>query len=233
MGSTENFIFQLNIVIKNIIKTLEILTWFSVLSILILLGTLIFIWKNKGDEEAKTKMIYLVLTAFIFIAGYLLIYIEARYLGIILILILSMGMFLFETLYKNKLIQKNVLNILIIFLIVSFSVMPFQSLYENINVDKVLMDESTALNTEFNVHGNIASNNEWIYSMVLTYFLDSKYYGMVKPDENLTGLENELKSNNIDYYLVWGSTQTELPYPEITNGKFYLLKVYKLKNVSN
>jgi len=233
LGSTQDFIFQLNIIVKNIVKTLEILTGFSVLSLLILLGTLIFIWKNRGDKEAKNKMIYLTVTVFLFIAGYLLIYIDSRYLGIILILILIMGMCLFEALYRNKLIQKRVLNLLIIVLIVSFTAIPVQSLYENVNVNKISMEEGTALKTEFNVHGNIASNNEWIYSIVLSYFIESKYYGMIKPNENLTEIENELKTNNIDYYLVWGSNDTVLPYTEITNGKFYKLKVYKLKNVTN
>ena len=53
LSSLKNFIFELNIIWNNIIKTGYILLGFSVLSLLILAGTLIFILKYKKDEVSE------------------------------------------------------------------------------------------------------------------------------------------------------------------------------------
>ena len=231
--SYNNFLFEINLIIKNIIKTFNILMSFSLLSLIIIFGALIFLIKKDGDKESKNKLIYLLLTIFIFTAGYWLIFIEGRYLWMILILILLLGVFLLDVLFKNKYIPKKVRNILVLILLLSFIIMPLQSLYENVNVDKISYDESTSLKINYNIHGHIASNTEWAYSLVLSYFLNAQYYGQVRSGENQTELEKDLKNNNIDYYFVWGANQTDLPYKEITDGKFYHLKVYSLRNSTN
>ena len=108
--------------------------------------------------------------------------------------------------------------------------MPVTELNDNVNVDENIHNISYNLKYDYNVHGNLASKNEWVLSLVLTYYLDGKYYGQTKNDSNLNELETELKNNNIDYYLVWGkSNQTNLPYQEITGGKIDILKVYSYK----
>ncbi len=233
LGSSDNLQFEINLIIKNIVKTFSILMSFSLLSLIIIFGAIIFIIKNKDDKESTTKIIYLLLTIFIFVAGYSLIFVEGRYLWMVLILTLLLGVYLVEVSNKNKLIQSNVRKILILILVVSFLIMPFQSLYENINVDKVSYEESKTLKTDYNVHGNIASNTEWVYSSVLSYYLDTHYFGQVKQGENLSELEIDLKNSNINYYLVLGDNQTDIPYEEITGGKFYHLKVYKLMSGNN
>jgi hypothetical protein len=231
--SIHNFYYELNLIVKNIIKTIGIFINFSILSPLILFGALLFILRNKRDEESKIKLIYLLGTIFIFAAGYCLVFIEERYLWLMLILMLLTGVYLIEALLKNRVIEKETFNLLLIILIASFLVMPLISLHQNINVDKQSYQDSISLKNDYNVHGRIASNNEWIYTSVLSYFMETIFYGQTKQGEKLIELEKELKDNNIDYYFVWGVNQTDLPYKEITGGKFYHLKVYSLRNDTN
>jgi hypothetical protein len=231
LGSVKSLIFELNIIWNNIIKTSMKFLSFSIMSLIILLAALIFVLKYKKDEVSKRKLMYLLITIFIYSGGYCLIFVDTRYLWIISILIFLLGAYLFEVLFKNDLIKTKIRNILLLFLVISFLIMPLTELNDNVYVDKNVHDISYNLKYDYNVHGNLASENEWVLSLVLTYYLDGKYYGQTRNDSNLNELETELKNNNIDYYLVWGnSNKTNLPYPEITGGKFTILKVYSLKN---
>jgi hypothetical protein len=231
LGSIKSIIFELNIIWNNIIKTSTKFLSFSILSLFILLAALIFVLKYKKDEVSKRNLMYLLVTIFIYSGGYCLIFVDTRYLWVISILIFLLGVYLFEVLFKNGLIKSKIRNILLILLILSTFIMPVTELNDNINVDENIHNISYDLQYNYHVHGNLASKNEWVLSLILTYYLDGKYYGQTKNDSNLNELETELKNNNIDYYLVWGkSNQTDLPYQEITGGKIDILKVYYIKN---
>lgn len=235
LSSLKNFIFELNIIWNNIIKTGYILLGFSVLSLLILAGTLIFILKYKKDEVSRRKLLYLLITVVIYSGGYCLIFVESRYLLIISILILLMGIYLIEASYKNDLFNLNIRNLLLLFLILSFVILPISELDDSVNVGKTYHDLGYNIKYNYSVNGNVASNDQWYVSLILTYYLNDKYYGQTKKNISLNDLETELKSNNIDYYFEWGSSnQTDLPYKEITGGKLpYHLKIYSVKENSN
>jgi hypothetical protein len=231
IGSVKSFIFELNIVCKNIIKMGYILSSFSILSLLILVATFIFVIKNKKDEVSRRKLMYLLITIVIYSGGYCLIYVESRYLLIISILILLMGLYLIETFYKNGFFKKKIRNLLLIFLIISFLIMPINELNDSMNIAKTYHDIGYNLKDNYSIHGNIASNDQWYVSLILTYYLNDKYYGQTQKETSLNDLQTELKNNNIDYYFEWGSSnQTDLPYNEITGGKLpFHLKIYSVK----
>ncbi len=231
LDSIKSFIFEFNIIWNNIIKTGYILLEFSVLSLLILVVTMIFIFKYKKDKVSRRKLMYLLITILIYSGGYCLIYVESRYLLIISILILLMGLYLIETSYKNEFFNQNIKNLLLIFLIISFLIMPFNELNNNINVGKTYHDLGYDLKDNYSIHGNIASNDQWYVSLILAYYLNDKYYGQTQKETSLNDLKTELKNNNIDYYFEWGSSnQTDLPYNEITGGKLpFHLKIYSVK----
>jgi hypothetical protein len=61
--------------------------------------------------------------------------------------------------------------------------------------------------------------------------LNAHYYGVTKENESLSDLDMELMSKKIDYYLVWqnpDTNNTDLPYPEISNGEISFLRIYKI-----
>ena len=146
-----------------------------------------------------------------------------------------MGIYLIEASYKNDLFNLNIRNLLLLFLILSFVILPISELDDSVNVGKTYHDLGYNIKYNYSVNGNVASNDQWYVSLILTYYLNDKYYGQTKKNISLNDLETELKSNNIDYYFEWGSSnQTDLPYKEITGGKLpYHLKIYSVKENSN
>jgi len=81
---------------------------FQILSLLILVATLIFIFKYKKDEVSRRKLKYLMITMAIYSGGYCLFYVESRYLLIISVLILLMGVYIIEKFYKNGVFKPNI-----------------------------------------------------------------------------------------------------------------------------
>jgi hypothetical protein len=229
LESVKSFIFELNLIWNNLAKTVNIFLSFTFLSILILLTT-IFLIKSQKNDNPKKGLTYLIVTIFIYTSGYCLILVEPRYLWINSILIFLLGVYLFEVLYKKDIIKIRIRNLLLIILISSSLIMPISGLIDSANIDKNIHYSSNTLKDDYNVHGNLASNDEWMISLILIYYLDGTYYGITKNTYNLNELKTELQDNNIDYYLVWGTNQTNLPYTEITNGKIDNLKVYFIKN---
>lgn len=229
LSSIKSFLFEINLFLKNLIKTLSIFVFFSVLSLLILLVAMIFCFKYNKNEVSKRNLQYLLITIIIYAGGYSLIFVEERYLWVTSILIFLLGVILLEILYNERRIKMGIRNLLLLFLIISFISMPISLLFISINTDNDFHDLSKILKYEYNVHGNIASNGEYIITLGLTYYIGGMYYGQTKKDMGVNELESVLKRNNIDYYFVWGN-YPKLPYKEITNGKIGYLKVYSIKS---
>ncbi len=234
--SWSNFMFQMKLIWDNIIQTLSIYQYFSFLSILIIIGSLIlFIPSFKrftGVDDRRTVLFSLV-TILIYSGGYLPVLVEERYLWLVYILLILLGGLLISLLFKKILISKfsykNLLKwlVLIIFT-VSFIYMPITSLYTNLNTGKDIYTLSNILKTEYGVEGNIATDNHLIDTQYLSFYLNTTSYGQSKKDISSADLQSQLDKYEINYYLVWGnSTQYLIGYTEITGGKIKNLRIYK------
>ena len=62
------------------------------------------------------------------------------------------------------------------------------------------------MKVDYGVHGNIASNSKRNEMLTLSYYLNSKYYGISRKTNNSIDLQQELDDNGINYYFVWNST---------------------------
>jgi hypothetical protein len=90
---------------------------------------------------------------------------------------------------------------------------------------------SNTLKDDYGVHGNIASNSEWMDTLTVSYYLNGKYYGMPRETNSSTDLQQELEDYKIDFYIVYNDTAdlNLSDYHEITNGKIVGLKIYTNK----
>ena len=236
LKSWKYFNYQMQLIWKNIHDSIDILLSFSYLSLIIILFYILLALKSSKDNLLKGKLIYPLLTIAIFSAGYVLILVEERYLWIIYILLLLMGGFMLERAFQHKFFNKDVRYVIIILFIWSFLALPAASFTHvtqgNIDTEGVY-DLSQHLRMDYGVSGNIASNDRWQKSLYLSFYLNSKYYGQIKPNISDTELKSELESNNIDYYFVWDNSNNNWKllshYNEITGGKFDSLKVYSIK----
>ncbi|MEN6551799.1 MAG: hypothetical protein ABFC34_02815, partial [Methanobacterium sp.] len=96
------------------------------------------------------------------------------------------------------------------------------------NVGEGTYNLSQSLATDYGVHGNIASNDEWELTLHLSYYLTSNYYGITKNATNSNDVQKQLENNNIDYYFVWNQPDnlSLTDYKEITNNRIKELKIY-------
>jgi hypothetical protein len=226
--SVEYFKFQLKLIKDNSVRTTIILEYYSILSLAIIIISLYYIFKSGTRKSFKNKLIYILLTIFIYSSGYLLIHIQERYLWPVIILLMFCGYYLVNNLYQDKILSQKFRNIFLVFLTFSFIFTPAYELfiYPNTDTDSYLLTKT--LKEDYGIHGNIASNDLWEETNGISFYLNSQYYGLPKNINNSAELENELKANNIDYYFVWGDSGNVnlTDYKEITNGRIQGLNIY-------
>ncbi|HEY6120008.1 MAG TPA: hypothetical protein VIV66_08625 [Pyrinomonadaceae bacterium] len=78
----------------------------------------------------------------------------------------------------------------------------------------------------------IASNTNYEGSVIIAYYLKSKYYGTPKPRMPEDDLVEELKRNGINYYFVWDAAKVENAALKITKewrAEDRSLSVYSVK----
>lgn len=231
-SSWENFEYQLRLIVKNIVYAFVVIESFIIASIVIIISSLIFIFRSRSDKFSKNNISYLLLTIFIYIAGYTLINVEWRYFFFIFILVMFIGFYLVSVLFKNGSINSKLRNVLLILLIVSFVIQPSLELILFSNTENSSYNLSIVLRTDYGIQGNIASQDNWEEMVSISYYLNSKYYGLTKKTDDPMELQRELKDNNIDYYFVWNKNESIIftEYKEITVGKIENLRIYaKLK----
>lgn len=230
------FEYQMKIILDNIILIFISIEFFSLLSIIIVASSIIFLFKSS-DSISKDKIMYLLITILLYIGGYSLILVEIRYLWPVYILLILMSGYLLSLCYSTFKLKESMKTVIILLLVASFLITPIYGLINFFNVEENIYDISENLKNNYGMHGNIASNSEWELTIYFVYYIGGKYYGQTKNASDSFGLEKELEANNIDYYMVWGNFK-EYEYlshhfNEITNGTTNNLKIYSLKNNSN
>lgn len=232
--SEEYFKYQINLILQNILDILNVIESFSLLSILIIAGSLLFIIRSSSISTSKNKISYLLITIVLYSAGYSLILVESRYLWFICILLIIMGGYLIDLSFKNHMFSNSMKNILLILLAFSFMITPLTGLATGYNTEENIYHLGETLKTDYNLHGNIASNDQWELTIYLAYYAEGKYYGQTKENTSYDTLKKELKDNDIDYYIVWGNSKENIylspKFKEVTNGNIDYLKIYSLKN---
>ena len=232
LSSWDNFKYQIKSILSNVVNMISIFEVASIFAVIIFIAGIITVFRLKPNKTSKNKLIYLITTILLYLGGYSLVLIEPRYLWLVNILVLIMGVYLLNLLFEIGSLNSNIKNILLIFLIISFVINPVNALILNLNIGKDSYTLSESLE-QCKIHGNLASNDEWRVTDYISYYISSKYYGQTK-NESYSDLKKELKNNDIDYYFVWGDSNENNnlshDFKEVTNGTFNLLKVYSIKN---
>jgi len=236
LESWSSFKHQIQIIKDNITKTVKFLEKFSYFSILILLiYILVFIRPLKEVISKKTEVLFPLATVLLYIAGYIPIFVEFRYLVLVYILLILMGGYIINLLFKNKFFTKKRIIIVLLIFILSFTLLPANSLIAGMGNGKYIALLADDINPH-HIKGNIASNDDYMLSLALSYYLESRYFGTSmknwKPISD-SELEKDFNTYNIDYYFVWGKSNNDAllsKYKEISGGKIEGLKIYSIKN---
>jgi hypothetical protein len=226
LESSEYFVLQMEIVKNNVLRTIAFLERFSPIAMLILILSIYFVVKSES-RRVKFDLVKILMTILIYIGGYVLIFVEPRYLWPISFLLLINGFYLVNYLYERGSLNLSLRNIFLIMVMLSFMITPIMEIGGFVGSGDQLLSVGVTLRNEYNLQGNIASNDRWADTMSLSYYLGSRYFGVTKKS-NQTSLEQELELNNIDYYFVWGGGDelTFNRYQEITGNKIKNLRIY-------
>ena len=110
-------------------------------------------------------------------------------------------------------------------------VTPTMELAAYVSTDNHIPNLSSTLKNDYHIRGNIASNDMWPETLSISYYLESRYFGLTN-NSNPASLEEELESHNIDYYFLWSDTDELVlsNYQEITGNKIKNLKIYSRLN---
>ncbi|EKQ52027.1 MAG: hypothetical protein B655_2037 [Methanobacterium sp. Maddingley MBC34] len=170
---------------------------------------------------------------FIYSAGYCLIFVEARYFWFIDILLLLLGIFSIKVLSEEYSINKNISMILILVVCGSFIFYPVSNLYDVSGNGKDVYNMAENLKPYGAQGSNIAANSaDWRDTLILSYYLDTKYYGLTKPESSGKEISEELHRNNISFYMLWRNESIDITgYEKLEDPGFSYPKVYQLSGI--
>jgi hypothetical protein len=204
----------------------------------ILLAILILIRKKLLDDKLKKIISFSLITIFIYPSGYLLIHAEARFFWIINILVLFIGIKIFELVAtKNELsmASKRIIAALIFILFLANPVMIFiDECYRLQYVTQI----AERLKNEYHISGNIyAEGGDCADTQHVGLLLNSHLFIVNPRYYNLNNdLKTELLNNHVNYYFYWhwqanqsDTLKSFYNFEEITHGKIYGLQVFKIQ----
>lgn len=245
--SISSFKHQLNLFRGNTLSLIHIYYLFSILASVIIAGYILICFQPLQRLFFNKQILYTLLTLLIYPVGYTLIYVEERYLWINYVLLLLMGGYMMNILFRSEFFlgldnkpSKNTASFFAVkeylFLaLFALSFIPILSLKKDINQGKDYSNLASYLNTNYTIKGKIASNSNWDKTLYLAFYLNNQYYGQQKPNISSDELLAELKKHQIDYYFLWKDLETPKflsNSKEITNGKVSGLKIFKLNEVT-
>ncbi len=250
-----NFKYRVKHMFKNSYRIIQIfVNFFSFLSISIIIAYILFCIRPFHKLILRGDILYPLVTMGLYSAGYtpFIIYFDnIRYFWIDNVLLLLMGGQVLTVLFRSEFFDNNIKkNLLITFFVLSFVILPVRDIIQKNTRGEENYTLFRKLESEYNIQGNIASNDKWGYTLELVYHQNlnrlnnrSYYYGMPKKNQSNKDLLNELRTHNIDYYFVWserlsetrtedseGKTRFLHKYKDITKGKISGLKIYSLKS---
>jgi hypothetical protein len=182
----------------------------------------------------RQSIFYPLITVSILPLGYIISSLESRYLYLVYILLLLMGGYLLNLLFKTQFLTKYGKTLLTIIFVISFIIMPINGLTSFYDYDKPLYSWGNTLENQHDISGNIASNGnnfDGYYgdTLALSYFLGTSYYGFSKPNMTNNDLKAEFKKYGINYYFVWGNSSNDallFKYTKVNNGNIPNLRIY-------
>lgn len=232
-ASRENLLHQARIVGSNVWNVAVFFCYFSALAVPILV---VIVVTAQHDRERHRL---LLLTLALYVAGYLGIWVEERYMwptAVLLILIAGVG--LTQWLPRMRLPRSAELMATGI-CAASFAFMPATELVRQFDAGRELRDLGVSLRDQYGVGGNIAAHNQYRTPLYLTYHVGGRFFGTANRGLSEAQVEWLLLNHQINFYFVWTSARDTKPVPEflakyqhvadIGSGSFAGLRVYRIR----
>jgi len=228
-----NFRYQLKLVAHNIQNLGGVLLWYSWLSIAILAISALVVGCSP-QAKARRPLSLLVLAVALYPLGYLLIFLEQRFLSVMAVILLILGIFLIDALDVRRLGRWGRLAVTA-FICASFLVRPVGALWRHRGAGSDTAQIAGHVAAVVPAGGSLASafgsRRQWGEALHIAFYDGLTYFGESKPGASEAQVLADLRLNQIDYFLVWGDSQQftftgELP--EISQGRVVGLRIYRV-----
>ena len=150
------------------------------------------------------------MTLGLYSAGYCLIHTEPRYLWPMLFLLICMGGYLLELLFRTRTFETPGRKaLLVLAFAASFLVTPLSELVSRKPWRSTTATLGRLLEGEKLEGSKIASNTDYGAAVCIAHHVRAKYYGQAKENAPEAQVIQELQESGIDYYLVWDGARVE------------------------
>lgn len=218
---------------KNTLEFIRMLEWFSPIAMgLLVFGGLMLISQWVEQKGAYSPQLGLLLISAIYIFGYLLIFVEERYLWAVMPPLMLLELFVIQSLFRLKVFRLPACAVLVALLVLPFAARSVQNLQNNKNANKPSVELARTLP---DLKGRrVASTNdrgcdEWY--LYLCYHKQALYHGFPSPLESDAAIARQLAALNIEYFFQTGTNPPPaylaLFHPEkvMGNERFVLYKL--------
>lgn len=161
-----------------------------------------FRWRTSAESRLVAST---VASGVLYTVGYVLIWVEPRYLWILEILLLMLAAVLMDVLLQSRKLILPATCFIAAIVAGSFVLRPLSLLPRLAYVDrdcteivKSLVHQGVDLRSR-----RLASDARWAHTLYVSYFLRARYFGMV-PSGDPDVVRRELDELNIDTFFVWG-----------------------------
>jgi hypothetical protein len=178
---------------------------------------------------------YLFLTTLLQPIGYLMLYVEERYVWIDIVIFYILSAFLIDLIWRKMDVAKMRKVVFVSIICGYIAIWPIASFYyyAGAEVDLphlksiYLISRKISHYHDFR-HANIASQAEnWSDDLYLSYYLNARYFGTVKEGITDKQLKDKLVDYDVDYYFVHGTlgNHIDILKPEKRFGDLTIYKV--------
>jgi hypothetical protein len=196
-----------------------------------------------------------LITALIYPVPYLLVTVVDRYLWLVDLIYLLMGISALNYIFTHASLSRSARAFLLVLFCGSFAYAPLRNLQGLRNAGKRDHELSRTIAAKYGIQGRLASCGDFIDSLSLAYRLGLPYYGStgkaadeewvsgvhnpdyqrakeLVPPRSDSDIERQLNEYAIDYYLVWTDKSAPLPsfvqnLEDVTRGEMPELRIYR------
>jgi len=235
-GNASVKLIQAKLISQNLKTCIETYKSFSPLSRFIIINFIFLSILYFKEVISNKNAVILFLTFLIYPSGYILLYLEDRYIWITGLLLILTGGYILNFIFRDTKPHRICKITVMLIFVLSFWWYPVRDLYNNRNKGKCFYTWSQIVKERYNLTGNIAGDSGyWWQTMYIAYHLKGKHYGEPwNKNVSFQYLKSGFNKYDIDYYLQWDKTNFKIikelssEYEEIKDNDlpFY---IYKLK----
>ena len=224
--SKENFRHQIRLVRHNTSKTIGMLEGYSPLAVPGLLAAMIVTFRRRTAPMHRAALL-LIAAVFMYPVGYLFLHVEPRFLSLMALLILILGIF---AIYRLCPTPSPGRCILITIFAVSFIVAPIRYLWRERGSDLDALQNAAALADVIPAGSRVAAIGEYYDTEYLAFHDRLKFLGLLRRPATAPEMLSELKTHRVDYLFVWGDNAAPVSEDatDLARGKVKNLRVYRV-----